>query len=174
MIVDYNNYIDQIKQEFPELSKKSIKDILKHGFKNYIRFNASGADVLVRDTKVNKIVAYCGKHKKTNQEFFIYNKRKQCIKNKIQCDMQNNIFEGFYYFGLNEDIGRKFKINLKKTGDYINIYKTYFGYSLDDVKNNESHKYIFKLNYPLNVGFSFYKDKFKVLKKDVEFYEMIE
>ena len=39
MIVDYNNYIDQIKQEFPELSKKSIKDILKHGFKNYIRFS---------------------------------------------------------------------------------------------------------------------------------------
>jgi hypothetical protein len=87
MIVDYNDYINILKDEFPELSEKSIKDILKHGFKNYIRYNATGADVLIRDTKVNKIVAYSGEFRKNLSNMMKYNNKKWHIKEKLLYDM---------------------------------------------------------------------------------------
>ena len=169
MIVDYNDYINILKDEFPELSEKSIKDILKHGFKNYIRYNATGADVLIRDTKVNKIVAYCGEFRKNLLNMMKYNNKKWHIKEKLLYDMQNTLYDGFYYFGLDEKDGGEFIKKLKRKGDFITIYKTHFRQSLQDLYHDGFLKYIFKLNYPLDVGFSFYKDEFKVLKKDVEF-----
>ena len=98
-----------------------------------------------------------------------YNNKKWHIKEKLLYDMQNTLYDGFYYFGLDEKDGEEFIKKLKRKGDFITIYKTHFRQSLQDLYHDGFLKYIFKLNYPLDVGFSFYKDEFKVLKKDVEF-----
>lgn len=154
-IVNVEDYYDKIKEKFPELSIKQIDEIVKYGMRSFYNFNAYGADVCI---KTKYICFYIGRFFRDSNIFAEYWRKKKMIKNRILYKMSKKRWDGYYYFGLNDEEFNKYKESIGDSGrrrkkiTFSNIYTFKL---LEDVKvYNYSH--IFRIKYPIEVNWEEY------------------
>lgn len=158
-----NDYYDQIEQLFPEVDKKDIERILKFGWKSLYLSNSYGGDVFISD---NNLWCYIGCLYNDSLKHFDKYVKKLCIKLRVIYTRKKIPWDGFYYFALTENQYNDYMSQIKPKGrkrkhfifTKIRFYKLYEECWVYE----HSLKYILKVPFISDLGFTFYKDKIKL------------
>ena len=153
-ITNVEKYYAKIKEKFPGLSTKQIDRIVKFGFRSYYTHNLYGGDVL---NKSPYFTMYTGKLFGNNILFYQYWLIKNRIKLRIKYKRNKTKYSGYYYFGLTDEEFEEYKKQFKKTGRKKRkvTFKNIYAFKIqEECLLNRKHKHIFKLAYPVDVGFT--------------------
>ena len=153
-IVNVEKYYDKIQEKFPGLTKKQIDRIVKFGMRSYYNHNLYGGDVL---NKSPYFTMYTGKLFGNNVLFYQYWIIKNRIKLRIKYKRNKTKYDGYYYFGLSESEFEEFQKQFKKTGrkkKTVTFEKIYAYKIKDECLLNNRYKHIFKIAYPVDMGFT--------------------
>lgn len=152
-IKDLSDYIDLMHERYPYIPKDDLMKILVFGFEQYDRLNRFGADVHVCNGRHK---TYCGHlfNDDTSRAKYILSKRSKKLRwTKAYEKYQYN---GRYYFGLTEEEWNDCMSRRSKT----KIFKNIKLYKLEEeCLSHKKFKHFFYINYPIDVGWSFVKDK---------------
>ena len=156
-ITTVKDYLEQLQEKFPEVSKEDIKRILEYGWKSLYLHNSYGGDTLLSD---KNLWCYIGYLKKDPVEHFNYYKKKLIVKLRVLYRKRKIPWDGYYYFALSQEeydkyIGPKNKKGRpKKKFTFQNIFLYQI---LDECKIQESSKqYIFRIPYIDYIKIKFY------------------
>lgn len=152
-----DKYYDKIKEKWPDLTKKQIDKIIKHGLLSLYMYNLYGGDVLL---KHSKFTMYFGKLFRDNLIFYKYWQIKWKIKLRIKYRKEKTKYSGYYYFGLTDELFQEYKSQMKSTGrrrqifhfEFLKLYKI-----LDECALRHEFKHFFKMKYPEDCGFTMWK-----------------
>ena len=161
------DYIDKVHEKFPQFSRKQIERILQFGFRSFYTHTLYGGDIL---NKSPYFTMYCGKMFSKSDVFHKYRMIKSRIKLRIKYKRNKTQYDGYYYFGLTEDGYKYYCSQMKKTGKRrrkFHFEKVKFFKILDELYFDHRLKHIFKIPYPIDNGFSFWKEDF--VTRDFEY-----
>lgn len=94
------DYISTLHELFPDVSEKDIKKIMDYGWKQLYLLNSYGGDTLVKD---NTFWCYIGKLGFDSMYFYAYYVRKLAKRIRILYNRKKIQWDGYYYFGLNDE-----------------------------------------------------------------------
>ena len=102
--------------------------------------------------------------------FYKYRVLKESIKLRIKYKRAKIQWDGYYYFGLSEEEFQEYLSNFKNSGmgnaskgrrRRKTVFKKIKCYKLlEECKLQNINKHIFKLKYPEDVGFTFWKENY--------------
>ena len=161
-----DKYYDKIKERWPELTNKQIEKIVKRGLFSLYMYNLYGGDVLLKNPKYTM---YFGKLFKSDLIFYKYWQIKWKIKLRIKYKKARTKYDGYYYFGLTDELFKEYKSKIKSTGrrrekfhfDFLKLYKI-----LDECLLHRELKHIFRIKYPEDCGFTMYKRDYEARNFD--------
>lgn len=159
-----NDYVDVIKEKYPEVSQKDIKRILNYCWKMIYLYNSGGNDTLVR---FPDLLFFIGSLTKNSLKHFETYKRKLAMRIRFMFKRKKEKWDGYYYFARTkrqyQDYLQQSKRRKYITFQNVKIYKL-----LDECRILESSQYyIFRLKGIDSSRFSkFYKE---LRTKDAEF-----
>ena len=141
-ITNVNDYVDEVAEKFPELTRDEVKRILVYGWKQIIQYVSAGNDVLLTTPKssifvgkipVNSLVAFKNYCRKLSQRISYMFKR---TKSK---------WDGYYYFTRSES---QYIEYLKQSRKKYKVFKDVFLYKLYEEVRIKEHgcPYIFRLS----------------------------
>lgn len=148
LITDVNDYIDRIIENHPELTEKQIRYILHFGmisFDNYLR---RGFSIKLASPKVTMWVG----EKYTNDLKQRFENKARRIRRKARFNytFDKEIFDGYYYFYLNETLFQSLKPFNRKA---MKVEKLRIFKSFEECFLMGTDCYIFKFYYPTDLGF---------------------
>lgn len=153
------DYVDQVHQKFPELQKEEINKILLYGFKMFYSVNRFGGDVMISDKRNNKFLMYTGKLFTRFDLYYKYSLIKYSIKYRILDRRKKNEWDGFYYFGMTDEMYRFYE---SQEDESIKIFENIMLYRLlDEVKMHNQYKYYFKVKYFEYKGYKFFLENYE-------------
>ena len=100
MVKELDDYLDILENKYPHIPRKELKKVLEYGFHKFYLLNKVGGDIQIRN---NKFTAYCGKMFLDNLKRYVYNYRKSKIKLHLCYNYAQEVYNGIYYFGLDDD-----------------------------------------------------------------------
>lgn len=157
MIKELEDYLDSISNKYPHISREEIKRILEYGFNTFYILNKKGADVQIHN---NKFTAYCGKMFLDDYKRVLYNHIKTRIKLRLKYKYAQELYDGAYYFGLNEAEWEFYQTQMRsKRRNKIKFQNLKLYKIKEECFLDKSKKYFFILNYPIDVGWSFTKEE---------------
>lgn len=164
-----NDYYDKIQELYPQVDMKDIKTILNYGWRSFYQHNSFGGDVCINIPNKN-FWCYIGDLYIDSIRHFNNYIKKLTTKFRVLYNRRKAKWDGYYYFALNEEQYQDYITQQKHRGRkrrYF-IFKNIFLYKLlDECKIQKFHsQYIFRVKYPLELGFRLYYDKKKL--SDVE------
>ena len=180
-------YYEKVKERFPDLTYREIDTIVKFGLRSLFINCGYGGDILLRSLN---FTMYIGKIFKDKLKFAKYRILKESIKLRIKYKRAKTQWDGYYYFGLSEEEFQEYLNNFRELGQgnkskgarrrktifsKIKCYKL-----LEECKIHPIYKHIFKLKYPEDVGFTFWKENYAtynaqyILRKKENNWEEIE
>lgn len=152
------DYYDKVKEKYPELTEKQISKILTFGFRSFYLHTLYGGDIL---SKSPYLTVYCGRCFVDTNKFMEYRNIKLRTKLRVKYKKAKTQWDGYYYFGMSDNEFEYYQSQMKSHGrrrqkfHFKNIY-------LFKVKNevllNKKNKHVFRIAYPLDCGFSIYKE----------------
>ena len=152
------DYYDRIKEKFPELTEKQISKILTFGFRSFYTCNLYGGDVL---SKSPYLTVYCGQTFIDPYKFTKYRTMKLRVKLRVKYKKKNPIWNGYYYFGLTDEDFEYYKSQMNSTGrrrHKFHFKKLKFYKVLEEVLTSTVCNHVFRMPFPLDVGFAFWKE----------------
>jgi len=152
-------YYDKILKKFPELSKKQVDKIIKHGLSSLYMLNLYGGDVLLKHPKYTM---YFGKLFNNTLLFLKYSQIKWKIKLRIKYRKAKTQYSGYYYFGLNDTIFNNLKFVYNKKRRNIHFEKMIFYKILEECTSDRRLKHFFRVKYPEDCGFTMFKTNYTV------------
>ena len=158
-IKNYTDYIDQVREKFPTLSKGEINTVLKYGFRMFASLNMSGLDTFHRNFN---FVAYVGKFFNDGLTFYHYWRLKYKKKLRYLYRKKKTIYDGYYYFGLTEKEYQAYlaQINTKGNRRQKFYFPYVYGYKIkEEAFLDRYRRYFFKVSFPVDVGWILYKEK---------------
>lgn len=159
LIKYYTDYIDDVNEKFPTISKAEIKQILYYGFKVFAAVNMAGMDTFHRNYDY---VAYVGKLFNDNLTYFHYWRIKCKKKLRYIYRRSNTIFNGKYYFGMTQKEFEFYESQKSKVG--VRRKKFYFPYIYaykikEEAFLDRYRKYFFELDFPKDIGWVLFQEK---------------
>ena len=154
-ITNINDYVDEVAEQFPELSKEDVKRILVYGWKMILQYSSAGNDIFIFSGKLF---------------FFIGELRNNALKNfKVYCTKlakrirfmfkrTNSQWDGYYYFTRSES---QYKEYLSQSKKKYKVFKDVFLYKLLEEAQlaNPNAPYVFRLNESkTNWMYKYYKE----------------
>lgn len=157
MVKELDDYLDKLEEKYPHIPRKELKRVLEHGFYTFYMLTKKGADI---QSHTERSTAYCGKLFTDHYKRSLYNNVKKRIKLRLKYKYAQEVYDGAYYFGLNEaewefyqsQKATKRRSKVKFTN--LRLYKIREECFLD-----KSKKHFFMLYYPIDVGWSFWEDE---------------
>lgn len=153
------DYYEEMYQLFPEVSKRDIQRILNYGFKALYLHNSYGGDTLIQDSD---FWCYIGTLRNDSLKHFHYYISKLAIKLRVLYKRKKIKWDGYYYFALTDSQYESVLKQQKSKGrkrKYFNYGNQVLYKILDECKIKESgRKYIYRIPYISELGFSFYKE----------------
>ena len=118
----YEDYIEKIYDEFPDIDKESINDIVKYGLKKIHTHASTTQDIFLKmDRSSDPFYLYIGHQDKDKYKQNIRSKTKQHNKIRKLFKERHGTFDGFSYFGLTDEEFDLFNEN--KVIEKITTYK---------------------------------------------------
>lgn len=152
-IRDISDYVDFVKEKYPEMEKKDILKILRFGFRAYYQVVLWGKGVWVgRGTRK----AFLGLYSDELRNKII---QKVC---RWRWRRKEKEYDGYYYFVMSSDKFNKLSkrsLNKQRPLEFKNVM-----YYRDPVECKRSHifsTHFFRIKYPADCGPYMYKKKFK-------------
>lgn len=153
-----DNYLDKLQEKFPDFSRRDLRHIIQHGWKQVFLVETFGADVTInhRDFKM-----YIGDLKGSALKHFSYYINKLLKKLRILYKRKRIPWDGYYYFALSESRYQQYMAQKKKRGrprkhfDY-GLVKMYLIKGECELEEH-SYPYIFRLPYPMFNGYVLWK-----------------
>lgn len=145
-----DDYLDVIQEKYPLIPKDSLRKIIKYGWSSLYNHLAYGGDVYLQDRKRSSYIGVVYTDKSKQCIHYIQNIIK---KMRIFYTRRRVEFDGYYYFCVNEDIGKEIQKAIEdkqQTFDLkLNIYK------LKDEANlhNLRETYVFRVKVDSYKGF---------------------
>lgn len=152
------DYYDKVHEVFPELTMEQISTILNFGMRSFYKFNAYGADIYI----AGKFLSfYIGKFIKDTNKFYEYWRKKSRIKISVLNKINKVKWDGYYYFGLSDELFEKYKNETKnfKGKDFV-TFKNIIFYKLLDLAKLENYPHILRTKVPLDIGESTLKEEY--------------
>ena len=140
-LTNINDYVDEVAQQFPELTKDEVKRILVYGWKMILQYVSAGNDISITTPKFFFFIGIL-----PMQKLSIF--KNYCIKlaRRIQYmfTRTNSKWDGYYYFGRTEN---QYIDYIKQSNKKIKTFNNVFLYKLlDECKVRENNRpYIFRL-----------------------------
>lgn len=156
-LVTCDKYYDIVLDRWPELTRKQVDKIVKHGLSSLYLYNLYGGDVLLKN---NNYTMYFGKLFKSGKIFYKYWQIKWKIKLRIKYKKAKTKYDGYYYFGLTDNEFKRYKAKIKSTGrrrEKFKFEKLFLYKILDECLLHKEYKHIFKIKYPEDCGFTMFK-----------------
>lgn len=151
-----DDYVDQLHEKYPEMSKKDILKILKMGFNFYRKLITIGCGVNIGSKEMRTRTQKVGVKDK-----LAYKNKLAARKARVKWNRSDKEFDGYYYFALGKNQfaeldQEKLKKRCKLKFKHIWLFK-----SAEECWLRHSYKdHFFKLRYPVDCGFFMYKDEF--------------
>lgn len=164
------DYYEYLYAKYPDVPKSDIRKILNIGWRNFYMLNSMGGDVYINN-KIDKFFAYCGKLEIDPVKHFRRYIIKLCVKIRRRFIKSKADWDGYYYFGLTDKQYEHYTSQNKKRGRKKRIYN--YGnqilYKLRDECSLRRYerKYLFRIYYGINFGFSMYKPDFTTDKAEL-------
>lgn len=168
MVTTIDDYMQVVCERFPQLTEKEIKKILTFGFRMYHYVNKMGCDVLVKDDVTNKYTMFTGNLGYCPLKHYNRGLFKWRMKERTLYRLKKIEWDGYYYFGVNEEKYQDIKKQLEtKNRRNIQIGKMFFYKVLKEIEHDHSVKHIFKVKYPIDCGYKFIVNKYST--KELEY-----
>lgn len=157
-----DDYVQELKQKFPFVKEKALKQIIKFGWRSIYLTNTYGADVHIHH---NKLWCYFGQLKGTPLAHFYYYINKLSKKLRILYKRKKIPWDGYYYFALSDKQYEDYLSQKKKRGrprkhfefGTVKLYKLKGECELKQF----SSKHIFRVHYPIDLGYTMFKRNYK-------------
>lgn len=157
LIKDLDDYVDEISEKYPHISKYEIKRVLEYGFTTFYMLNKKGADVLIRNRSFS---AYCGKMFLDDYKRAFYNNIKKRIKLRLLYRFSQEIYSGSYYFGLTNAEWDFYQSQIKNKRRSKIKFKDLLLYKIKEESFiDKSKTHFFEIYYPIDVGWRFIKNE---------------
>jgi hypothetical protein len=108
-VVGYEDYVDRLHAEFPEVNKKSINDVLKFGTGKMLYYKRLNIDLYIKDDVNLKFFLYIGDITTTayNRNGIYFRKKRKKLRHMYSLDKEE--YDGYFYFGLTDEQHARFK-----------------------------------------------------------------
>lgn len=163
-----SDYYDAMYDLFPDVPKSDIQRILNFGWKSLYLHNSYGGDVIITD---NNFWSYIGTLRKDSLKHYHYYIKKLSIKLRVLYKRKRIQWDGYYYFALTDNQYTDYLSQKNRRGRPRKNFK--FGNQvlykiLDECKIKEyNRKYIFRVPYISDLGFTFYKKDYESDKAEL-------
>ena len=140
-LTDVNDYVDEVQEQFPELTKEEIKRILVYGWKMILQYKSSGNDIQVLTPNLFFFIGRIPVNALSVFKTYCY---KLAKKIEYMFKRTKSEWDGCYYFARTENQYKEYlEQNRKKYKTFKNVLLFKL---LDECKVKESGKqYIFRL-----------------------------
>lgn len=140
-IKNVNDYVDSVREKFPELTKQEVKRILVYGWKQIIQYISAGNDVSII---TNKEFMFIGEIPKNSLSTFKTYCSKLSKRIGYMFKRTKSKWDGYYYFTRNENQYAEYLSQSKKK---YKIFKNVILFKLlEELKvYNPAAPYIFRL-----------------------------
>lgn len=160
-IVYPDKYFDKIKEKFPELSDKQVKEIVYYGIRALYMLTYYGIDIKCQQ---GKFFAYFGEILLDSEKYKKYRKAKLTTKYRTLYFREKKPYSGKYYFILDNITNSK----MPKTKSDELPFKWIRIYKLREEAELQDGVYLYEMVWPEDVGF-----KKNIKAEDVGRYELI-
>ena len=172
MLKTINDYIPKLKEKFPSLSETELRRIVSFGFRIYYYVTKRGGDILIKsdNSKEEKIIAMNGDLRWDSLKHYIHGLHKWRIKERILYSFRNTEWNGYYYFGVMDEYHDILLNQLNNNRikfiklDHVFCYK-----APKEIYHDHSRDHIYRLKYPVDVGYKIYFKKFREKKTEIEY-----
>lgn len=146
------DYMDAVCEKFSHLTREEIRKILIFGFRSYFYLNKSKADTMFRN---DFFLMYTGTLFADYFKYHKYYRFKYGMKYRIKNKVKGEPFDGFYYFGLTDDLYRFYEsqegepvkifenISLFRLLDELKLYPEYKNHFKVKIENSKLYKIFF-------------------------------
>lgn len=140
-ITKVNDYVDEVAEQFPDLTRDEVKRILVYGWKQIIQYVSAGNDIQIMTPD---IFFFIGRIPVNSLKAFKNYCSKLAKKIEYMFKRTNSEWDGYYYFTRSEN---QYIEYLKQDRKKYKVFKDVFLYKLlDEVKVKDSvNPYIFRL-----------------------------
>ena len=156
-----DTYLDELHKKFPFVNKRTLRQIVRFGWRSVYLAETFGADVTINN---NDFKFYIGQLKFNALDHFFYYRNKLLKKLKILYKRKKIPWDNYYYFALGNKQWENYLAQKKKRGRPRKYFK--FGsvilYKLkaECELKQFTKKYIFRIHYPFDIGSSIFKRDF--------------
>lgn len=158
-LVTCEKYYDKVLEKFPELSRKQVDKIIKHGLSSLYMLNLYGGDVLLKHPKYTM---YFGKLFNNRLTFLKYSVIKWKIKLRIKYKRNKTQYSGYYYFGLSDSLFDSLNFIYSKKRRNIHFKNIKFYKILEECTVDHRFNHFFRVKYPEDCGFTMFKTDYTV------------
>jgi len=163
------DYLDDVREKFPELSRGQLAKILNYGWTQFWVANARGCDVSMRykdDETCSALVGSLPMDPLTRSK---YNRIKWCKRNRYVFERKGKEWDDTYYFGLTDGQYEEMRPQLACRGrKYIELTDVCCYKLKEDIVHNKLLRYVFKFKHA-PVGFCYMPHKLRIPVKELEF-----
>lgn len=153
MIKELDDYLDVLNRKYPQISRQELKNVIEYGFSTFYFLNKKGADIQIHN---EKYTAYCGKMFIDNHKRVLYNNVKARIKLRLKYNYAQEIYNGLYYFGLNDVEWEFYQSQMaSKRRNKIKFIDLKLYKIKEECYLDKSKTHFFILYYPIDVGWFF-------------------
>lgn len=157
MVKEVKDYVDAVQKEFPYFTKSEINHILTFGLKCLTYVNKMRCDVLFKDTRKYKYIAYIGSLTKNTFKHYLNWVTKWRMKERVLFYLRKDQWDGYYYIGLNDEQHNEIMKQKGKTKHFKNIYLTLIE---KELYHNKLVTHIWRVPFLTKCGFKFFLEKF--------------
>jgi hypothetical protein len=100
-IITYDEYLESTYAEFPDVNKKSIRDIARHGLSMLAFFQTKGHDIYLNNN-IEHLYYYFGQVSMNETQRYAISRRKIRRKLRLMHSLRKTPYSGYMYFGLTE------------------------------------------------------------------------
>lgn len=138
-----NDYVDVLKEKFPEISQSDIKRILTYCWKMIYLYNSEGNDILIKNPD---LIFFIGKLTKDSLRNFNVYKLKLAKRIRFMFKRKKEKWDGYFYFARTKNQYMQY-LEQNKRRKYITFENVKLYRLLDECKLLEYNKhYIFRVN----------------------------
>lgn len=153
------DYYNDMYKLFPDVPKEDVRRALNYGWKCLYLYNSRGADTIIKD---KSFWCYIGYLKKNSLDYFSYYIKKLALKLRILYQRKKIKWDYYYYFALDDSQYKDYISQKNSKGrkrKKFTFHKVVLYQILDECKIRDSgKKYIFRIPYITNIGFTIYRD----------------